>query len=473
MEGPLDGAADPFGRADPRGRHAELPHVRAQCDGQDQPRLHGRVELGLVLRAVHSPLTVADQWQNVSISVGSNPGMVNKTLWYFFAGNQPTPVGQFDVMIADITLVRSDGTIVRFPVAAGNVNFGGDMADSSNLTAVSETVNAGSGAVGAVPNTRFYLADQVGTTQMELSSGGWPVWQGWFTPFGQEIVGGGTQTVLGNVPSDGTDNRYKFTGKERDAESGLDYFGARYYASNMGRWMSPDWSVKEEPVPYAKLDDPQSLNLYGYVLNNPLSKADPDGHCCWEEVKGFVGRINNLVPDAFNQPIGLYNAAAGAAGFKQMPYMEGVDLDASKGMQHGAAAADVALALAVPAAPYLAPEAAPEAVAASEESPATESAAGPSEAYNRRAHYGDTPTTADRKAIGGESVDHNPPLVKRYYEGDPAKGEKPGYQQTPAERRASATDRSRMQPSTRSAQNSQGGTMSQYSKQKKQEHGLQ
>jgi len=46
------------------------------------------------------------------------------------------------------------------------------------------------------------------------------------------------------------------TGKERDAESGLDYFGARYFSSNMGRWMSPDWSAKEEPVPYAKLDNP-------------------------------------------------------------------------------------------------------------------------------------------------------------------------------------------------------------------------
>jgi hypothetical protein len=47
----------------------------------------------------------------------------------------------------------------------------------------------------------------------------------------------------------------------------------------MGRWMSADWSAKEDPVPYAKLDNPQSLNLYGYVLNNPLSKADADGHC--------------------------------------------------------------------------------------------------------------------------------------------------------------------------------------------------
>jgi RHS repeat-associated protein len=74
---------------------------------------------------------------------------------------------------------------------------------------------------------------------------------------------------------------YKFTGKERDTESGLDYFGARYYASSMGRWMSPDWSAKQDPVPYAKLDDPQSLNLYGYMLNNPLGGADADGHDPW------------------------------------------------------------------------------------------------------------------------------------------------------------------------------------------------
>ena len=68
------------------------------------------------------------------------------------------------------------------------------------------------------------------------------------------------------------------TGKERDSESGNDYFGARYYASSMGRFMSPDWSAKEEPVPYAKLDDPQTLNLYAYVGNNPLTRVDADGH---------------------------------------------------------------------------------------------------------------------------------------------------------------------------------------------------
>jgi len=68
------------------------------------------------------------------------------------------------------------------------------------------------------------------------------------------------------------------TGKERDSESGNDYFGARYYASSMGRFMSPDWSAKVAPVPYAKLDNPQTLNLYAYVGNNPLRYVDADGH---------------------------------------------------------------------------------------------------------------------------------------------------------------------------------------------------
>ena len=48
----------------------------------------------------------------------------------------------------------------------------------------------------------------------------------------------------------------------------------------MGRWMSPDWAASPEAVPYADLSDPQTLNLYGYVRNNPLSRAAADGHCC-------------------------------------------------------------------------------------------------------------------------------------------------------------------------------------------------
>ena len=78
-----------------------------------------------------------------------------------------------------------------------------------------------------------------------------------------------------NVP-DATEQH--FTGKERDNESQNEYFDARYYSSGKGRFLSPDWSAKAEPVPYAKLDDPQSMNLYSYVQNNPLSRIDPAGH---------------------------------------------------------------------------------------------------------------------------------------------------------------------------------------------------
>jgi hypothetical protein len=83
-----------------------------------------------------------------------------------------------------------------------------------------------------------------------------------------------------------------------------------------------------------------------------------------------------------------------------------------------------------------------------------------------RDYFPSTPTAADRAAIGG-SPDHVPTLVQRWYNGDPAAGERPLIFATPAERAASARDRSRMFPSTKGTQNSQGGTMSNWSKQMK------
>ena len=67
--------------------------------------------------------------------------------------------------------------------------------------------------------------------------------------------------------------------------------------------MSPDWSAKAEPVPYAKLDNPQSLNLYSYVGNNPLSRVDKDGHCSAPSVgKGQVGICVDLYIQAQTLP---------------------------------------------------------------------------------------------------------------------------------------------------------------------------
>ena len=81
-----------------------------------------------------------------------------------------------------------------------------------------------------------------------------------YAPFGEQIAGG-------------TGTTHKFTGKERDSESGLDNFGARYNASTMGRFMSPD----PIHIMMQKFTDPQQWNMYAYVRNNPLRLVDNNG----------------------------------------------------------------------------------------------------------------------------------------------------------------------------------------------------
>jgi RHS repeat-associated protein len=114
----------------------------------------------------------------------------------------------------------------------------------------------------------YYLSDHLGSTSLEVSASGVIENESDYYPWGGELQF--TNHDLGN--------HYKFTGKERDAESGLDYFGARYYSNGLGRFITPDWAAKAAAVPYADFADPQSLNLYTYVRNIPTTKYDADGH---------------------------------------------------------------------------------------------------------------------------------------------------------------------------------------------------
>jgi RHS repeat-associated protein len=138
---------------------------------------------------------------------------------------------------------------------------------SGNIT--NEYVFFGGKRVARVDSAgvHYYISDHLGSATVIANASGAIEREEMYFPYG------GERWNYGSDP-----NHYKFTGKERDTETGLDYFGARYYGSNMGRWMSPDWAASPEPVPYVDLSDPQTLNEYGYVRNNPLSKADPDGH---------------------------------------------------------------------------------------------------------------------------------------------------------------------------------------------------
>jgi RHS repeat-associated protein len=122
----------------------------------------------------------------------------------------------------------------------------------------------------------------------------------------------------------------KFTGKERDSETGLDYFGARYYGSNMGRFLSPDEfaggpvdvnggdPAPPGPLPYADITNPQSLNKYSYTYNNPLRYTDPDGHCPWclgAAIGAVGGAAAQIIADvATDQPITLRKTLGAAVG---------------------------------------------------------------------------------------------------------------------------------------------------------------
>jgi RHS repeat-associated protein len=92
-----------------------------------------------------------------------------------------------------------------------------------------------------------------------------------YLPFGEELFVG----TSGRTPGQGylADTvRQKFTQKERDNETGLDYFGARYYGSTQGRFTSTDPLLAS-----ASVYDPQSWNRYSYAYNNPLRFTDPTG----------------------------------------------------------------------------------------------------------------------------------------------------------------------------------------------------
>ncbi len=122
----------------------------------------------------------------------------------------------------------------------------------------------------------YYEEDMLGTSRTMVQAGQTSVcYDADFYPFGGER----------DITSSCAQN-YKFEGKERDTETGNDDFGARYYTSRLGRWLSADWSSVPAPVPYANLTNPQTLNLYAMVSDNPETFADLDGHCGHQTMAG-------------------------------------------------------------------------------------------------------------------------------------------------------------------------------------------
>jgi RHS repeat-associated protein len=171
-----------------------------------------------------------------------------------FATNGFTATAEYVIGQSGQVLSKTDGS--------GNLQWSNVYANGSLL------------ATYANNTTYFNLNDWLGTKRVVAHPDGTVAETCLSLPYGDELNCNGTD------PS-----QQHFTGKERDLESGNDYFGARYYASTMGRFLSPDPSA----LAYADPTNPQSLNLYAYVLDNPLTNVDPTGlDCVYDNGDGTV-----------------------------------------------------------------------------------------------------------------------------------------------------------------------------------------
>ena len=126
------------------------------------------------------------------------------------------------------------------------------------------------GAAHSAEQVIFYHTDPVGTPLAMTDASGNVVWQADYRPFGEE------QSVTGSSAND-----RRFVGKEKDDETGLAYFGARYEDAKTGRFVSVDpvgaVDSKAGKINEEMLVNPQRINYYTYGLNNPYRFMDPDG----------------------------------------------------------------------------------------------------------------------------------------------------------------------------------------------------
>ena len=174
--------------------------------------------------------------------------------------------------------------------------------------------------------TYYLLTDHLGSVDVVLDEQGEVVERRDFLPYGSERV---TESV-----ADAPETNHKFTGKELDVQTGLHYYGARYYDSEIGRFTSIDPLVMDEAKMthenlQAILENPQKLNAYTYALNNPLYYVDLFGESAQSDFAWGVGSFfDGVVSFTVSAGVLVKGAAtldAKDALFSQVLYLHGRD----------------------------------------------------------------------------------------------------------------------------------------------------
>jgi RHS repeat-associated protein len=150
-------------------------------------------------------------------------------------------------------------------------------------------------------STTYVHTDMLGSTRMVTSAAGTILECYDYLPFGRMLSDGVNGRDAGCYPPNpdseiNSNLPQKFTGKERDSETRLDYFGARYYSGAQGRFISADAPFADQHP-----ENPQSWNLYGYVRNNPLTNIDVDGH----KTESWLDRITEYLGSLWRSTVGV------------------------------------------------------------------------------------------------------------------------------------------------------------------------
>lgn len=156
-------------------------------------------------------------------------------------------------------------------IGADATTYVSKLYDVNTTKGVTRHIFAGGRRIASIngSNTYYYHLDHLGSLNIATDAGGNVQQTVNYYPYGA------VRTNSGSV-----DLPYKFTGKELDNETGLYYFGARYYDAAQGRFITPD-TIVQSP------GDPQSLNRYAYAGNNPLAFVDPTGHGFFSFLESF------------------------------------------------------------------------------------------------------------------------------------------------------------------------------------------
>ncbi len=265
--------------------------------------------------AAAGPHAVTSLSDGTTFTYDADGNMINKvevgvtTNYKYDSENRLIEVKKGGSIIGQYTYDGDGGRTTKVATVSGQTTtttFVGSLFETSG-SRNTKYVFLGGQRVAAVTNspsigstTLYYHTDHLGGANILTDSTGFKKELIEYEPFGVESRHekyGSSEEIAW----------YYFTGKKTDDESGLIYFGARYYDPSLGRFITPDTYIPG-------FSNPQALNRYSYCLNNPINRIDPDGHWSWKKffksfVSAFVQIATTIVLTPFIGPI-----AAGAVG---------------------------------------------------------------------------------------------------------------------------------------------------------------